>query len=243
MPWRLVRHRAEECPLEVCIGASNEFPQDESLGALFDRFVLRRWVDQIRDRDKLKGLLLSAEKPDIRARLSPADIDELRAARKVVDLSGVADPLLDVRDALAKQGIGVGDRRYRKCMKLMQANAVLDGRDYCVAEDLLVLANALWDNKDDRPAVMVALAGAISPDLVEAMTAFDAAVEAFGEVDRSTDAAFKQTAGTANAKLIKVLVDIDELDETDHPAVIDLRDKVAAMQDSLATQLRKMRGF
>jgi MoxR-like ATPase len=37
------------CPLITCFGASNEMPQGEDLGALWDRFALRLMVDYVGD--------------------------------------------------------------------------------------------------------------------------------------------------------------------------------------------------
>ena len=41
------------CPLKVCIGASNEMPNNDegdSLDALYDRFTMRRWVSPLKSR-------------------------------------------------------------------------------------------------------------------------------------------------------------------------------------------------
>ena len=45
-------HQVISCPLQVCVGASNEYPADESLNALYDRFLLRRWVEGVSIADR-----------------------------------------------------------------------------------------------------------------------------------------------------------------------------------------------
>src|SRR5262245_51721409 len=42
-------HTRIHCPLRVCVGASNALPEDESLAAFADRFLLRAFVDPIAD--------------------------------------------------------------------------------------------------------------------------------------------------------------------------------------------------
>ena len=235
-------HR-EDCPLEVCFAASNEFPQDDSLGALYDRFVFRRWVDYISDRDKRRQMLLSTAKPNITVSLTTEHIEALRAAREEVDVSGIIEPFLDVIDGLAKAGLAASDRKQRQCIKVLKSVAALEGRDYCEAEDLLILADVLWDNKDDRAAVLQAIGAAISPDLVIAMKAYDAAVEQYSSVDHTDTATFKATAGKANANLISTIRELEGLDTGESPAIFDLCEKIAGMQHALAVKLKVNHGF
>src|SRR5271166_2378628 len=42
-------HTRIECPLRVCVGASNSLPEDESLAAFADRFLVRVFVEPIAD--------------------------------------------------------------------------------------------------------------------------------------------------------------------------------------------------
>lgn len=49
------------CPLEVCVGASNEYPADASLDALYDRFLIRRWVSYVPTRNERLALLKAAD--------------------------------------------------------------------------------------------------------------------------------------------------------------------------------------
>ena len=85
-------------PLEMMVGASNELPEDESLGALFDRFVLRRWVGYISDRDKLRGLLSSSDEPKITASLTIEQVNDLRTQTAAVTVEAVIDAVLDLRE-------------------------------------------------------------------------------------------------------------------------------------------------
>lgn len=175
-------------PLKVCVAASNELPQDEGLGALFDRFLFRRWTPYVKDRDNRRRLLMMKGNPidAITAKLSPADLDALRAARASVDYTDVVEPMLDLAEALAAEGIEVSDRRWRKCVKVVQASAVLNGRDKATTADLMPLADALWDDPEDYGKVFGCVAKFVSPDLEKALQLQDAAIELWSKKGLAT---------------------------------------------------------
>jgi MoxR-like ATPase len=231
-------------PLQMAIGASNELPADDGLEALYDRFMLRRWVAYIHDRDKLRALLLGGSAPKIATRLSREQVAELRAMREQVDLSGVIDIILDVRDELAQaHGIVPSDRRWGKCMKLVQAHAVLCGRTVATGDDLLVLADALWNKPEERAPIYQTIAAKANPDLARAMAILDAAVEAHGSVDFKVtdDAAFSQRAKVANTTLREQIAELQRLRQT--AAVTQVLDRVAAMQGQIGREMAKRFGF
>ncbi len=175
--------RREDCPLEFCLGMSNETPQDDSLGALYDRFVLRRWVEYISDEDHFRTMLL-APKQTVTTHLTGDEIAVLRAAVDAVKIPAeVITALIAIRNELAQKGIQPSDRRYRSAITLVRATAVLDGRDEASPDDLLVLKDCLWDNPDDAAEVTSVVISKASPDLNEAARLRDAAIEAYSELD------------------------------------------------------------
>jgi MoxR-like ATPase len=231
-------------PLEICIGASNELPQDDGLGALFDRFVLRRWVSYVKNRDSLRGLLLGGSRPRVTARLSTEALQVLRAAREQVDVEPVIDALLDIKDELSqKHGITPSDRRWGKAIKLIQAQAVLAGRTVATGDDLLVLADALWDRPEDRAAIYGLIAAKANPDLHAALAVYDAAVEQFGRVPWSEqdDAAWTRVVGPIGRALREQVMKIRGLKQT--PQVTELGDKAQVMLDKVVKANAARRDF
>lgn len=244
----------EKCPLEICVGASNELPEDDSLAALYDRFVLRRWVHPIANRDALRSLLSATAEPRITATLTADDLAALRLDAEAAAIpTDVLDVVLDLRDALAREhGITASDRRWRKCMKLLRAAAVIDGRAVVERRDVLVLADALWRKPEERAAIVSTIAGLCSPDLAAAMKAMDAAVELLGLVGPLDKAAVQDTKDTSGATqrglaftndaFKTLLSEVAKLDQRD-PSVSEVADKIRAMQVAVSRATRTRLGL
>ncbi len=146
---RVYRRGAEvhKLPLLSLFSASNHLAEDEALGALFDRFLLRCHVDHL-NREAMPRLL-SAGWALERSISNPASVSasDLRAlSRKVyeVDLSRVTELYSDVVFKVRDLGIAISDRRAVKMLKLLAASALLSGRDSANPSDLWVL-RYVWD--------------------------------------------------------------------------------------------------
>lgn len=238
-----VRHKI---PLIFCVGASNELPQDDSLGALYDRFLVRRWVTPASTREARRRILSMRGDPAdlVTARVSRDDLATLRAAVATVDDSGVVEPLLDVAEALMAEEIVVSDRRWRKAIKLVRARCVLDGRSKATVEDVIALADALWDEPEDRAKVYGACAGTISPDFKRALEILDSATEMWtaanldtANLDNADD--FKRVADL-NAALKGMINEAKKLDLSG-PAGAEI-EKVRSMGRDLARRMQKHMG-
>jgi MoxR-like ATPase len=153
---RLYRRGREvvRLPLLSLFSASNHLPEDESLAALFDRFLLRCKVEPLR-RDHM-GSLLDAGWDLERGLAAGAGggaivtADDLRAlARRVmdVDLAPVRDAYADAAFKVRDLGVAFSDRRAVKVLKLVAASAVLSGRSAANGSDLWVL-RYVWDREE-----------------------------------------------------------------------------------------------
>jgi MoxR-like ATPase len=224
-------------PLELCVGASNELPQDDGLAALYDRFVLRHWVAPIASEDSLRALLTSAAEPSVCARLSTEDLAELRAARdRVVVPDDVIDMVLQIKSELAtSKGITASDRRWRKIVKLVRAHAVLEGRNVATVRDLRIAAHALWDDPDNRGTVAGLIYARVNPNHGKATRYLDAAQELRESVDLNT--ANVAVLGDLNEKLQQNLDEITALG-LDDPDVAEVHNKVAAMHRQVLRMVR-----
>src|SRR6185436_2927739 len=141
-------HSIVRCPLRVCVGASNSLPDDESLAAFADRFLVRVFVDPVPD-PRLEELLEGGwelERGDggtrSRTVADLSDLDIVAAAARASDLSRVRPHLAHAIRLLRGAGIVLSDRRLVKVQRLMAAAAAMAGRDRVIDADLwpLVLA-------------------------------------------------------------------------------------------------------
>jgi MoxR-like ATPase len=155
------------CPLEFLVGASNELPQDDGLGAVYDRFLLRYWVDYLRSDDTFEALLRLQRSGPVPS-LDPRAIAAVRTAASTLSVDAVIKPIMEVRAALAGEKIIASDRRWRQSIGLMRASAAIAGRSAVTTRDLSVLVNCLWDRPQDRDAIRALISKHRSPQLSQA---------------------------------------------------------------------------
>jgi len=144
------------CPLISVFAASNEVPGDETLNAIFDRFLLRVRSDNL-DAYHFGELLLRGIQHEVRQmrgdRLQPVvDAKELLAlGRDFGARMSFSDAFLSAYKGLVFQiraeGVSLSDRRVVKMLKLFAASAFLDGRPAPDASDFFVLKH-IWNNED-----------------------------------------------------------------------------------------------
>lgn len=202
----------EDIPLEICVGASNELPQDEALGALYDRFLFRRVVQTTKLRAS-KRALLHGNLSTLEAKLTWDDVRSLRAVAANVDLAPVEGELFALLHALeAKHGITVSDRRLRKLAKALRATAALEGRTAAEPRDLRILADVLWDEPSDRPAIVAEIEEVAGPDpMVAAQKLLDGVRAACSAADPELAAAdFLVRAQKANTAVRAALAEIPD---------------------------------
>lgn len=152
-------------PLLAVIGASNRLPEDESLAALFDRFLLRVRSDNVAD-ERLGEVLAAGWRLDVGAEAAPAPVvgvEEIRGVQSLlpeVDFSAARPRYVDLVRALRRAGIAVSDRRAVKLQRLVAASAVLCGRLVANVTDLWVLRH-VWDTEEQREVIAAIVQQAI----------------------------------------------------------------------------------
>jgi MoxR-like ATPase len=163
---RVYRRGAEthRLPVLSLFSASNHLPEDEALRALFDRFLLRCHVDNLK-REAMPQLLAAGWALE---RLAAADAavsaDELReVASRVydVDLSGVTELYGEVVFKVRDLGVAFSDRRSIKVLKLLAASALLCGRERAAPADLWVL-RYVWDREEQIAPLAALVNGVLS---------------------------------------------------------------------------------
>lgn len=140
-------------PLVSAFGASNRLPEDEALGALYDRFLLRVKCDPVPE-ERLGDVLEAGWRLEETA-AAPAptvaldDVRALGATLARVDLAAVRPSMVALVRRLRLAGIAVSDRRAVKLQRLVAASALLCGRTSAVVSDLWVF-RYVWDTDEQR---------------------------------------------------------------------------------------------
>ncbi|MBF7090779.1 AAA family ATPase [Flavobacterium sp. ALJ2] len=141
----------KKLPALMFVGASNVLPEDESLNALLDRFLIRIKCDYV-EPDLLHEVLLAGWKLESDAAkeaptISADEIRELQQLCRKVDLTPIRNEYVDIIHSLRNTGIKVSDRRAVKLQNLIAASALMCGRSEAVLSDLWVL-KYIWDNEE-----------------------------------------------------------------------------------------------
>jgi len=162
-------------PLLSLFGASNETPEDESLGALYDRFLLRVAVPALADDASLRQLLdLTQQQPT-----ATITLDELERAQAEVDSLILSDDareaIISIKHECETEGVSASDRRWRSCARLVKAKAWLDGETTTAADHCEVLVHALWSDPAQQRVVERCVSKIANPLNLEAVELEDAA--------------------------------------------------------------------
>lgn len=167
-------------PLKLVMAASNELPaEDENLGALWDRFLVRCVVDGIKSRELFNrmvsapsgvdveipsGLQLTEEELALwdegigRVEIPPFVFAFIHALRsRIVAYNATATDK-------GEHIFYVSDRRWKKIVHLWRTSAFLNGRSAVSLSDVLLLSACLWD----EPGQEAPLSGLITEALAEA---------------------------------------------------------------------------
>ena len=142
-------------PLVTLVGASNEQPQDDSLLAFYDRFLLRVPVQPVDDAH-FAALLTTPVNEDraVPAR-SHLDFTRVQALREQAHAAVLGGDVLALLQA-ARQHAGsstqtVSDRRWRQLVELLKLQAASRGADEVSPWDLWLLPFVLAAGPDDVP--------------------------------------------------------------------------------------------
>lgn len=141
--------KPQDAPLISLIGASNELPDEEELGALYDRFLVRFLVDYIED-DANFVTMLSGTNGKKATQIPIKDLQGMQGeveSLKVPEL--IVDLIVQIRNKLRKENVIASDRRYHDAISLLRARAYLEDRREVIDSDLVILANVLWNTPEE----------------------------------------------------------------------------------------------
>ena len=148
---------ARRVPLEICLGAANDWPsgdEGKSLGALVDRFMLRKSVAPISSMAGRQKLLWDNQPPEFSTSLSAHELIAARLDAQGLPWSKEAKQALEaILDELSRQNVRPSDRRQYKSVAIVQAFAWLNGSEEVLSEHLEVLQHVLWHDHEESVKV------------------------------------------------------------------------------------------
>jgi len=157
-------------PLCSLYGATNEIPNDDALGAIFDRFLVRALSENL-DSFHFRGLCdrgirgeiaeLTGANETIPHVISLAEIRRIQA-RLGQFLTFPEDWMARYKGfvfQIRAEGISISDRRVVKLLKLFAASAILDGRPSVNDGDFFILRH-VW-NSPEQVAILDDIVGPV----------------------------------------------------------------------------------
>ncbi|MBU2896224.1 ATPase RavA domain-containing protein [Vibrio hepatarius] len=159
----------KKVPMRLLVSASNELPDEDSgLEALYDRMLVRVFVNRIQNKQNFKSMLTVGTKQEASIPaglaiteqeyhqwqseledldLSDATFEKLYTLKEMLEGAATQDNVVN------KAEMYVSDRRWKKAVKLLKASAFFNGRDEVNPLDLLLLQDCLWNSPESREVV------------------------------------------------------------------------------------------
>lgn len=161
-------------PLITLAGASNELPEGEELGALFDRFHFRKVVDYIHEPGNFVRMMTHDFDGDELPSLTLSDLEEAQKEVNAVKVpTEVTDTVHEIRSDLRLQGIIPSDRRFRQSLQALKAFAWMSGRDTVDDSDFTILQHMFWTQPQEQKTVSRTILDHTNPLELEAQEIID----------------------------------------------------------------------
>jgi MoxR-like ATPase len=214
--------RVVKTPLISLFAASNELPDpEEGLAALYDRILFRVEARPIAEKaNRIAFTRAQVEKRERQALGEAAykinatiTLEELKLLQSEVAMITVPDliheKLFELFVRLSEEGIVITDRRYGRLPLVLQASALLAGRDTVSLVDFTNLQYVLWDDPKDQQTVRKVILEFANPLENEALRLADAVGDAVRNALSSGDQKMGVEAG---AKLKSALAELKRLE-------------------------------
>jgi len=139
-------------PLVSMFGASNEFPENDSVDAFDDRMLFRFWVDEIQDINNLKRFLKRDfdRSKDFSTNLDLQDILDIHANAKNVQIpDAFVEINTKINENFQSEKVKFSNRKLQSTLDIFQVSAYVNGRNQIDLSELFLLLNIAWKELDD----------------------------------------------------------------------------------------------
>jgi MoxR-like ATPase len=241
--------KAVPVKLRTMIAASNEWPDEDGLQALVDRLLFRVQASRIKDPgNRIKMLKLNIERRNAAGKpikRTTITIGELDAVSDSVNRTAVPDVIYRALEKLLRNletefGIIVSDRRAAACIKVMQGEAVINGRGQVTIADIASINSILWEKVEDIPVIEQETAKMINPfdaEMRKLLARVDEINASLANVDERIEKTKK--AVEAKAHYDEVITRLEQLAQKakesgfDSAGIVQQREKVIGLKDEM----------
>jgi MoxR-like ATPase len=158
----------DDISLKGLISASNELPaKGEGLEALWDRFIVRYYVENITDKYNFIDYLKSNNDPyEVNIKEEDkisneeyinwqAQINKIKISEETINVINAIRFYLDEynKKEEVKYPIYISDRRWKKIVKVLQTSAFLNDRKEIDLMDCFLITHSLWNEVEHIPIV------------------------------------------------------------------------------------------
>lgn len=156
----------EEVDIRLIVSASNELPnRGEGLEALWDRFLIRYTIDEIKEKGNFLNMITNTEDVykdhvEKEIKISVKELEEwtnqankIELPKEVLNTIQVVKFKMEEYDARSETPFKIYDRRWKKVVNLLRASAFLNGRSEVDLMDCFLMVHCLWSTPVHRDSL------------------------------------------------------------------------------------------
>ena len=186
--------KVQDVPLKALLAASNELPaKNRGLEALYDRFILRLPIGFIQNEDKffdmVEGSSSEFELSDEikKLQISNAELEDWKTQIDAVQLSKEAravisairkeltaqNETLSEEEKAAGEAFAIGDRRWKKIVRILKTSAFLNDRTEVDLMDCQLIEYCIWSTEKQQKKAREIVEKCIQQNGLDCDTAID----------------------------------------------------------------------
>lgn len=211
-------------PLSTMVCSSNELPEGDRLGAIYDRVLLRYETVTLKETASFIKMLRMVIDKEPKPILTWDEVLAAKAEAAALPINdSVYEAMAELRLSLREAGIEPSPRRFRESFHLLRAEAWLDGADEVDRGHMSILTHVFWDRPDQRETVeriVLELANPMEKRIIDLMTIVEKVSK---DIDKAlADAAKPGGGGDLYGEGMDIHRKLDQANEEYHDIAAEL---------------------